>query len=75
MPEPPLGVFFQVPVYVMLPIVTVTSALHIRPQSAENWASRPLCHIQAVERQIRTTVGDHVGIPAAVRFASSLCSL
>ena len=41
---------------------------HERPQAAENWASRPLCHTQAVDRQISTTVGDHAGIPAVVRF-------
>jgi hypothetical protein len=45
-------------------------AQHVRPQVAEYRPSRPLWHTQAANRRISTTVGDHVGIPAAVRFYS-----
>src|SRR3954469_25503008 len=41
---------------------------HIRPQTEENWASRPLCHTQASDRQISSWVGDHQRIPAVVCF-------
>ncbi|TVY54572.1 hypothetical protein LCER1_G005429 [Lachnellula cervina] len=34
----------------------------------ENWASRPLCHTQASDRQISSWVGDHQRIPAVVCF-------
>jgi len=33
-----------------------------------NWASRPLCHTQALDRQISSWVGDHQRIPAVVCF-------
>jgi hypothetical protein len=44
------------------------SFCHIRPQTEENWASRPLCHTQASDRQISSWVGDHQRIPAVVCF-------
>jgi hypothetical protein len=43
-------------------------ANHIQPQTKENWASRPLCHTQASDRQISSWVGDHQRIPAVVCF-------
>ena len=41
---------------------------HIRPQTGENWASRPLCHTQAPDRWISSWVGDHQRIPTVVCF-------
>jgi hypothetical protein len=41
---------------------------HIRSQTEENWASRPLCHTQASDRQVSSWVGDHQRIPAVVCF-------
>jgi hypothetical protein len=43
---------------------------HIRPQTVENWASRPLCHTQATDRQISSWVGDDQRIPAVVCLLS-----
>ncbi|KAL2073811.1 hypothetical protein VTL71DRAFT_11137 [Oculimacula yallundae] len=34
--------------------------------TGENWASRPLCHTQAPDRQISSWVGDHQRIPAVI---------
>ena len=44
---------------------------HIQPQTEENWASRPLCHTQASDRQISSWLGDHQRIPAVVCFILS----
>jgi hypothetical protein len=52
----------------MVIYAVLTSYFHIRPQTEENWASRPLCHTQASDRQISSWVGDHQRIPAVVCF-------
>jgi hypothetical protein len=45
------------------------------PQTKENWASRPLCHTQASDRQISSWVGDHQRIPAVVCFFFGFCAM
>ena len=41
---------------------------YIRPQTEENWASRPLCHTQTSDRRVSSWVGDHQRIRAVVCF-------
>ena len=44
---------------------------YIRPQTEENWASRPLCHTQTSDRRVSSWVGDHQRIRAVVCFVFS----
>ncbi|KAF8851854.1 hypothetical protein BDZ45DRAFT_730633 [Acephala macrosclerotiorum] len=48
-----------------LEVIVGTSLRYTRElQTEEHWASRPLCHTQASDRQISSWVGDHQRIPA-----------
>ncbi|RDL36695.1 Condensin complex subunit 2 [Venustampulla echinocandica] len=41
-----------------------------KKRTEEKWASRPLCHTQASDRQISSWVGDHQRIPAVAQRSS-----